>query len=331
MTDESAPAVSGQPSAHKDRRVGLIIFGIVEVLIGLGWFGLLVLTLAILPTLVAKPGQPQLPPGMLAAVPLIYGAIGVFFIVVGVGSMFAQRWARIAMLAVSWFWLGCGLMAMVVLSITVPITARSMPPPAGSAAAMPSIGAILAFILIICGFFYVILPGIFLLFYHSKHVKATCAATVSGPIVSSPRPLAVAIISWFFFISTIVSLPIVLMMQQPMPVFGTFIRNWEAHAYYLVWTLTFLYFTWEFYQLRVRGWWAILIMVFYGPLSSVVTIAHVGWDEFVRATGLTNTAMQAPNATAILPVILAVMLAWPFVLATILLFVRKDFTAAGLA
>jgi hypothetical protein len=61
---------AAQPPAYKDRRAGLIVFGIIQILIGVAWAGMTVLIAAVMPNRPQKAGEPALPPFLILGIAL---------------------------------------------------------------------------------------------------------------------------------------------------------------------------------------------------------------------------------------------------------------------
>src|SRR3954468_2348150 len=244
MTDAIAAAPPAPPPAYKDRRTALIIFGVIEILIGLFSLGMILLVALVLAAGPVPPqGNSPLPPAALfAGIAVFYGVVGAFFITVGIGSIRARRWARIAMLVASSIWLTFGIFAMLVVSFIFlsPAAMES----AGQQSAHPldatTMRAVMVFSIVATTFIYVVLPLTFLLFYASKNVKATCdSRTGNEPRPPALRPIAVAVYSWFVLVSLAISVVIMLSVRRPVPFFGMYLSGSAALAYMAGWTAVF--------------------------------------------------------------------------------------------
>src|SRR5258707_10310422 len=88
----------------KDRGTGLIVFGIFEILIG--FFCLLLVGLMMfLQHLPKPPGTPEMDFRTMIPSFIIYGALAIGFVWLGIGSIQARRWARDLLLVGSAGWL----------------------------------------------------------------------------------------------------------------------------------------------------------------------------------------------------------------------------------
>src|SRR5215475_11776053 len=111
---------TNQPRQYQDRRQWLVVFGVVEILIAC-FFVLMAVTMAFMVPNLPKPaGQPQLPGSFLYVVGAMYLAIAAFFAAVGVGSMRARNWARIAMVVASSLWLAVGVISTATTLFLIP-------------------------------------------------------------------------------------------------------------------------------------------------------------------------------------------------------------------
>src|SRR4030095_9213279 len=111
---EIPPPISPAP-AFKNRKGGLIAFGVVEIL--LGCLQLLFVPLMLFGQIqVARmqgtdPNFRQIIPGTL-----FYAMSATAFIWLGIGSILARRWARALWLVLAWMWLLFGLVGSVVMA-----------------------------------------------------------------------------------------------------------------------------------------------------------------------------------------------------------------------
>jgi hypothetical protein len=167
------PHPNTQTGNHRDRSLGLILFGAGEILIALGCAALIPLILvagAIAPGLDARMVLPSL---------VLYAVMAAVFLTLGIGSIRARIWAQALTLSFSWVWLITGIATMLLSWIALPGFWLDLAASAGlegGAARMVALG-----INLILGSIYVVLPGAFVLFYRSPDVIATCRAR-------DPRP-----------------------------------------------------------------------------------------------------------------------------------------------
>lgn len=338
MPDEPLSSTSAPPPAYKNRRTALIVFGIIEILIGLCCLGMALLMALVLFSGPPTPNEPALPfpPSILFGLMVgFYCLVAAIFIAMGIGSIKAQRWVRVAMLVMSSLWLAFGLFGALVAAIVMPVAMRATQTQQQHPLDASVMHAILIVSIVITAFFYVILPLTFLLFYSTRNVRLTLeAASITPAPQPSPRPLLVSILGWYFFVTLALSTPIALSFRRPYPFFGTFLTGWTATIFMLLWAVAFGCFAWEFYQLRLRGWYGILGLALLGRLSHGITLWRVGWLGYYRQVMGSSMALYEDN-----PVFAAFTNGWfqwialvgfSSVLLILLLFVRKHFSQAGL-
>ncbi len=131
--DNESPAPPVMPD-FKDRRTGLITFGILEILLGVLCVllsGLMVLSQVMLSRTTATPLNWQM---ILPAI-FMYLGIAVVFVWLGIGSIQCRGWARALMLIIAWIWLCVGIVMVPVMAVMMP-RILSYAPPGGQA--MPS-------------------------------------------------------------------------------------------------------------------------------------------------------------------------------------------------
>jgi hypothetical protein len=232
----------------KDRKIGLVIFGTATTLAGLccALFVPLVLLAAMLPATGAHP-----PPGAnILPAAILYGALAVVFIWLGIGSIMARRWARALLVVASWTCLISGLGAMTMAAIMAPqLTAafRAARPPGRPELSGPS-GTALIIVLIILGFLFVLLPLLWGLFYSGKNVKATCEA--HDPVVrwTDHCPLIVLTVSVWLAFEALMMTMLPLMHHAVAPFFGLLISGVPGMAFYFFLAVIWAYGAWSTFK-----------------------------------------------------------------------------------
>ena len=138
-------------SEFKDRSLGLVIFGVIEILIG----ACCVLLMALILAAASLTGAADLRSTVPSAV--LYTVVAAIFIWLGVGSIRARRWACELTLSLSWIWLVTGICSMVVGVWLVPVMLRGM----GAGSDLPPNFVFVVSLVVFgfVGFLYVLLPG----------------------------------------------------------------------------------------------------------------------------------------------------------------------------
>jgi hypothetical protein len=165
--------------------------------------------------------------------------------------------------------------------------------------------------------FMVLLPLIFLLFYASKNVKATCLAAgaqrpgglgFSTPAIAAPAiptvpsamlpapasatlsaiqpatrqvPVPVIILSiWYVFLtlSALVNAALIPITV----VFGFVVHGVGARLISLALGMVSGYCAWGLFKLRIDGWWTTLIFMVFSTVSGVVTMFHLDMHSYME-------------------------------------------------
>ena len=288
--------------AYKDRDGWLIAFGVLEILIACFFLLMAVMMGVLVPTMPKPAGQPPMPGSFFYLLAAMYAAVAVFFVTVGVGSIRAKNWARIAMVVTSSLWLGVGVLSTISTLFLMPRLLqqqRAAMPPAQASQLPPNFEGIF---LVGFGIFtvsiMVLLPLVLLLFYSSKSVKGTCWAR-SG-IVSSARRLAipvVVLIGWFSF-SALSSLVVAAWFPM-IALFGFIVHGAAARVIGVAFSLVSAYCAWNMYKLRVQGWMVALIAFGTWFVSGVITRARLDPMTLVEETykymGVTPQQLPGQN------------------------------------
>lgn len=327
MTLES---LAPPPAEYRDRRTGLIIFGILIALMGsilLLFVPLMILALFAAPTTAAAtPNAQMVVPGAL-----ICGLLAACFIWLGIGSMLCRRWARAILLVLSWTWLVMGIVASIYLAILLPqinsAIDAAQPPgqkpiPQEMKTAIMVIQAIFAFVT------YVLIPGVLVLFYRSKHVKATCEAR--DPVVrwTDRCPLPVLAVSLWAAVGAAAMLAFPLVYKGIVPFFGVLLSGITGSAVCVGIALLWGYAARATYRLEIAGWWIMLVGTILFGVSAFITYLRHDLMEVYRLMGYPEAQIAQLQQ---LNVFRGPMLAWSTLafaapLTIYLLFIRRFFT-----
>jgi hypothetical protein len=284
MPSMSSSEQPPRDASYRDRSVGLVLFGVVEILIGVFWA--LMIPLALISAAATRAlGGPGASPELRGVVPglAIYGLIAVAFVVLGIGSIRARRWARALTLVLSWLWLVTGVMAMVASWWLLPALWSQM----GVAAGVPREGLALVMLTttVILGFIYVVLPGAFVLFYRSRHVAATCRARDLGRSWIDDCPPHILSLVLIFGLGA-VSVLMTPAYGFVLPIFGVVLSG-AAGA--IGWTLILallLYLAWGSFRRDSKAWWTAFFATVFVACANTVTMAVVPIGELLVAMRL---------------------------------------------
>jgi hypothetical protein len=170
--------ISPVATDYKDRSTGLTVFGIATILLG-GACGMMVPLMIAVQAMAAK--TTGIPPNYQSAAFAagLYGMIAVVMVWLGYGSIMARRWARTLLLIFAGSWLLMGVISMAFMVIMMPQIMESVrlsQPPGQPQLPEAAFSLVMGLMFVIMGVIFLVLPGIWALFYRSPHVKATCEA-----------------------------------------------------------------------------------------------------------------------------------------------------------
>jgi|GEM_PF-242501 len=297
-----APLPTPLPQSYKDRSVGLTVFGILTVLLGcvVAMFVPLMLfgQMATSKATGTSASLVTILPGVV-----LYGALAVALVWLGVGSTMARRWARALLLIFSWCWLVMGAMTVVFMAFILPKTLANLP--SSGTAAHPAVPpavmtGILVGVFVVAGIIYVVLPAIWTFFYSSRHVKATCEARDPVTRWTDACPLPVLAICLWMVISVPMMLAAPLVGRGVMPFFGMFLTGVPGTFFCLVVAAIWGYAAWSLYRLEQRGWWLILIAFCVFMVSGILTFARHDVLEMYRLMGFPDLQIEQIQKTGVL-------------------------------
>jgi len=313
----------------KDRRGGLIGFGILVIIIGcvcalfvpLMFFGQAMSAQAIGGATDYR---------MIIPAVVMYAGLAVAFIWLGIGSTLARRWARALLLILAWGWLIMGVVTVGVMAIFLP-TIFAQAPPGGQPMPDGVRVVVMVVALGIMSVMFVILPGLLVLFYRSRDVKATCDAR--DPVVrwTDACPLPVLALSLFLVFGMVSMLPMLLLYHGVMPFFGLLLSGVPGTALILAVIAVWGYCARATYRREAAGWWILLISFGILMVSSVLTFARVDLIEMYRMMGYPEQQIEQVRRYSSFMVnhFLLFMSITPLPFLGYLLYVKKYFPRPG--
>jgi hypothetical protein len=294
---DTPPPVLPPAPAYKDRRTGLIVFGIFVILLGL--FCLLMVPLSVVGQIMAaKRTGAELDWMFILPTLLIFALMAVSLVWLGVGSIQARRWARALLLCLGGMGLCIGLITLVCV---VPVLGsmdemmrrqgQEVPPGALAVAKVFAFGSILVI--------YVLIPGALVLFYRSRHVKLTCEARdpVARWTDRCPLPVLAMCILQMFGAVYLLALP---RFGAAMPLAGFLVTGWAARVLWLGFAGLSFYGAWGFYHLRARVWLIYTATIVLFAVSSVVTFLRVDLLDYYRLVGMPEQQIEQIAASPLI-------------------------------
>ena len=308
------------PLKFDDRSLGLVIFGVIEILIGV-CCALLVPLILVATSLAGTADLRTTMPSMV-----LYTVVATVFIWLGVGSIRARRWACELTLSLSWIWLVTGIGSMVVAAWLVPAMLRGM---AAASDLPPNFVFIINLVIFgIIGFLYVILPGAFVLFYRSPHVAATCRVRDPRPQWTDDLPprLLTLVIVWALAAVSVLMMPA---YGFVVPFFGVVLNGASGAAVWAAILAVCVVLTWGSSRRAPWAWWGGAAAIILATLSSVITAVRVDPAAFILAMDLPEEQMALLSEIA-MPGRWMMALIWVVVWGTLLVYlmtVRRSFFA----
>ncbi len=315
---------------YRDRTVGLVIFGILQFLFGL--LCALIMLLTVLSTLAMRgmggPAGASMNARMMLPALLLYGLAAAWFITMGVGSMLARRWARALVLVTSWIWLVVGLGGIVVLLVMMPAIfdqmqeVGQMPPAAAVAMKVFMVGFFLLF--------YIIIPGVLVLFYGSRHVKATCDYKDPKTRWTDRCPLPVLAVSVILCVWAL-GMPMMGGYGWIFPLFGYLMTGPPGAVLCLLMAVAFAITAWGAYRLDMRAWWGAAVLIVAWTLSWAITFTQVNLMDLYVQMGFPEEQLKMMEQMmgSQMPAMMWFGLIWVCGFLAYLVYIRKYFVEAA--
>ena len=311
----------------KDRKVGLILFGILQL--GLGGLCALMVPLMIIGLIASQTvtnASPQTDPAMMIPGMLFYVIFATWFIGMGIGSIRAKRWARALILTTSWIWLISGIGALATMWYIMPDMYAQM---AADGKIPQSMAEIMTYM--IMGFmtlFYILLPGALVLFYRSRHVKATCELNNPKAGWTDRCPLPVLAISLLFALWA-ACLPSMGLYGWVLPFFGVLLSGTAGAVTSLTIMALLGWIAWGSYKLDKRAWIGSIGLVAAWALSIGVTFSRISLMDLYKKMNFSEEQLELmqPICETQMPMFTALGALWVAGLLGYLLYTHRFYSA----
>jgi hypothetical protein len=255
--------------------------------------GLMMAVVSVLGQMATAAGAPQgeaINARMMIPAIVLYFAMAVALIWLGVGSIRARRWAWTLTVVLSWMWLIMGVIACVgVVLFAGPMMSAAMAqqqpkmPPQAIVIMQIITGAVVACI-------YILLPAVFLIFYHRESVRATCQRRDPQIRWTDRCPMPVLALS-ILHTSGVLCMPSTAAYGFLIPVFGVFLSGAAGAAVVLFLTLVLAYLAWGTYRLQMAAWWGTLLLWIVGTLN-MVAFPQTGLMEMYEKMGMPAAQLE---------------------------------------
>jgi hypothetical protein len=271
----------------KDRSVGLILFGVISILIGLCSVMLVPLSL-ISVTLSGPAAKSGLDLRSAMAASALYAVIAIAFVWLGIGSIRARRWARELLLSLSWIWLLTGICSLAFGVVVVPLVIHGIAAETG----LPpeTVTLVVAVVFCVIGVLYVVLPMAFVMFYRSPHVAATCAARDPRPqwVDRCPQRLLTLTVVWVLAGVSVLLMPAYAFF---FPLFGVVATGLAGALLWFLVLAVCVALVIGTSRGALWAWWGGMALAVMAMLSSAVTVLRYDLGELM-------TRMEMPPEQA---------------------------------
>lgn len=274
-----AEAIATEADPERDRSTGLVVFGALDVLLGIFCFSLAMLLLV-----VSSDGLHGMRPSFYwMAMAFLFGSTA-WYIVLGLGSIKARRWARALLVVGAWVAVFFGTLALALVLYILPevyevlADSGSIPP--------PLVLGLLYFSVFVLLFLQVIFPLMAIAFYGLESVRTTCERRHPEPSWTDRCSLPLLVMG---FISTLGCLSVFAgaATRYTVFLFGHVVSGWPGMLVLAGLSLACGYAGWGAFTRKMHAWWGayalILItcsslMLTFAELDLPVLYAHLGYS-----------------------------------------------------
>jgi hypothetical protein len=205
-----------------------------------------------------------------------------WFIVMGLGSIKARRWARALLLVGAWAAVFFGTLQLALILYVLP-ELYGLLADSGFLSPLGSLGVLYGVVLVLI-LLQVVFPLASIIFYSLKGVETTCKRRNPEPCWTDRCPLPLLAMS---FISAIGCLAIVFGMTTNFVVFlfGRIANGVAGAAVLLLISLASGYIGWGAYTRKMHAWWGAYALVLLASSSMMLTFSEVDMHELYLNMG----------------------------------------------
>lgn len=284
------PLFDGDPA--RDRSVGLLVFGALDILFGLFCFALAMMLLIA----VSAVGLGGMKPVHFAMAMGFLCFLTGWFCVMGMGSLRGRRWARALLLVGGWMTIFFGTMSLALALYVLP-EVYNLLVDRGSLSPAVVLG-LLYFAIFVLVLLQVVFPAVGILFYGSKSVQATCERLNPNRSWTDRYPLPLLAMG---FISGTGCLSIVFAATTNYLVFfyGHVISGMSGFLAMAAVSLGCGYVGWGAFSRNMHAWWGAYLLIVLVAASMMLTFSEL--DIAVMYAQMGYTAEQIENLEQFLP------------------------------
>jgi hypothetical protein len=303
MTASTTASPPPDAPPYRDRGTGLMIFGVVQIVLGL--LAALMIPFVALGAFMSRlaPGG-SMRPGQLISGVATYAFLAAALVGLGIGSVQTKRWAHALTLVTSWYGLITGTLITILMTALLPVAmrgalaqAQQKAPTASSPALSTGIVAVIVTVIILfAAFFLVMLPIAFVVFYGRKDVAETVRSRDPNERWTDRAPVPVLGASVVLFIGAVYML--VVGLTTPLfPFFGRYLTGIPAAACFIVTAGLDFYLAIALFRLQTSGWWIAVVAAPLRLLSMILTYSKADLMQAYAKVGMSDQQLLMLNSS----------------------------------
>jgi hypothetical protein len=268
---------TGDLPNHRDRSVGLVVFGAIEILVGLALEAFIPLSLLAM----MFGGASDLSVALSSVA--FFGILGLLFIALGVGAIRGRLWARELSLSLGWLWLITGVCTLVLTWLLAPGMWSGLAASTGLSGS--AVVAVVVVVQLLLTILYVVLPAALVLFFRSPDVAATCRYRDprSDWAGRCPQPLLALVVAYALGGLSVFAMPAYGFI---FPCFGRIVSGpVGVMAWGLVTALAGI-LAWGTWHRARWAWWLAVAATVAATISTVATFATTDASTVLMAMAL---------------------------------------------
>ncbi len=267
---------------YKDRRTALLVFGILEILLGVvAW--LLVVLLGFATVQMMRQGMPAA--SMIPSL-LMYAVSGAVFVVLGIGSIRCRRWARALWVAITSGWTLFGIMGLVMAIGWLPKVLSSIPTGGPGGPPPEVLKVIMIVVVVVVAALMILLPLGLWMFYRTRNVQATCEAEHPEGSWTDAHPVPVLSAALWMSLMGLMVLGMGFLYGGVHPFFGIYLRGPVGLMLWLVMGVLYGATALGLLGGRTWGWVLGMVMMVVSSVSAILTYVRSDARELFEGMGM---------------------------------------------
>jgi len=297
--------VTAEPDPTRDWSVGLIVLGTLYIFLGILCFSLAMLLLIVVSSVGLHGMKPTHYWMMMTFLFYLTG----WFIVMGLGSVKAQRWARALLLVGGWVAVFFSSLTLALILYILPEVCNLL---ADSGLIQPTAAlSVLCSAILILIVLQIVFPLIGIFFYGLTSVQATCERRNPHPCWTDRCPLPLLAMS---FISVLGCVSIITGSTINYTVFfyGHVVSGFPGMLVVAGVALACGYVGWGAFTRKMHAWWGAYTIVLLMSSSMMLTFSEMDMDSLYAHMGYSSEQIEALGSFApfSLPTLTFISCAW---------------------